>query len=83
MMWIDIGIALLLTLRITLFAPALPRLLDLSSNAQEPEEKDEAAGAPLRGDGEVNDLFLDTPRQETVGLLQLHIHVISDSKVHR
>ena len=40
MMWIDIGVAVLLTLRLALFRPALPQLVD-PSDAWLPKEKDE------------------------------------------
>jgi hypothetical protein len=40
MMWIDIGVTVLLTLRLALFRPALPQLVD-SNNALLPERKDE------------------------------------------
>ena len=39
MMWIDIGAPVLLTLRIALFRPALPRLLDPNNDVWLPEEK--------------------------------------------
>jgi hypothetical protein len=41
MMWIDIGVTVLLTLRIALFAPTLPQLLDPNNDAWFPEGKDE------------------------------------------
>jgi hypothetical protein len=41
MMWIDIGVTVLLTLRMALFRPALPLLLDPNNDAWLPEEKDE------------------------------------------
>jgi hypothetical protein len=41
MMWIDIGVTVLLTLRIILFKPALPQLLDPNNDARLLEEKDE------------------------------------------
>jgi hypothetical protein len=44
MIWIDIGVALLLTLRITLFRPALPQLLDPIDDAGLLEGKDEQQG---------------------------------------
>ena len=39
MMWIDIGITVLLTLRISLFRPALPQLLDPNKDDRLPEGK--------------------------------------------
>jgi hypothetical protein len=41
MMWIDIGVTVLLILRITLFRPTLPQLLDPNDDAWLPEGKDE------------------------------------------
>jgi hypothetical protein len=39
MRWIDIGVTLLLTLRIALWRPALPQLVDSSNDALLPEGK--------------------------------------------
>lgn len=39
MMWIDIGVTVLLTLRIALFRPELPQLLDPNSGVRLPERK--------------------------------------------
>jgi hypothetical protein len=41
MMWIDIGVTVLLTLRIALVRPALPQLVGSNDNALLPEGKDE------------------------------------------
>jgi hypothetical protein len=41
MMWIDIGVTVLLTLRIALFRQALPHLLDPNNDACIAEGKDE------------------------------------------
>jgi hypothetical protein len=41
MMWIDIGVTVLLTLRLALLRPALPQLVDPNNDAWLPEEKDE------------------------------------------
>jgi hypothetical protein len=41
MMWIDIGVTVLLTLRLALFRTALPQLVDPNNDAWLPEEKDE------------------------------------------
>jgi hypothetical protein len=41
MMWIDIGVTVLLALRIALFRPALPQLVDPNNDARLPEGKDE------------------------------------------
>jgi hypothetical protein len=60
MMWIDIGVALLLNLRIALFRPALPRLLDPNDDAWLPEGKGERQEYLFVGDGEGNE---HSPRQ--------------------
>jgi hypothetical protein len=44
-MWIDIGMTVLLTLRITLLRPALPQLLDPNNDAWLAEETDEQQSA--------------------------------------
>jgi hypothetical protein len=44
MMWIDIGVTVLLTLRIALFTPALPQLVDRNDKAWLPEGKDDSRG---------------------------------------
>ena len=41
MMWIDIGVTVLLTLRLALFRPALPQLVDSTNDALLPETKGE------------------------------------------
>jgi hypothetical protein len=41
MMWIDIGVTVLLTLRLALFRPALPQLVDPNNGARLPQGKDE------------------------------------------
>ena len=41
MMWIDIGVTVLLILRIALFIPALPQLVDSNNDALLPERKNE------------------------------------------
>jgi hypothetical protein len=41
MMWIDIGVTVLLTLRLALLRPALPQLVDPNNDAWLSEQKDE------------------------------------------
>ena len=41
MMWIDIAVTVLLTLRMALFRPALPQLVDPNHDARLPEGKAE------------------------------------------
>ena len=47
MMWIDIGVTVLLTLRLALFRPALPRLVDPDNDASLRDRKDEQQGSLL------------------------------------
>jgi hypothetical protein len=63
MMWIDIGVTVLLTLRIGLFRPALPQLVDLNDDAWLLEERS-TGRVPLRCDGEVNEY---SPRKSSSG----------------
>jgi len=55
MMWIDIGVTVLLTLRITLGRPALPQLMNSNNDAWLPEGKDEQQECLFVDDGEVNE----------------------------
>jgi hypothetical protein len=55
MMWIDIGVTVLLTLRIALCRPALPQLMDSTNDAWLPKGKDEQQGCLFVDDGEVNE----------------------------
>jgi len=41
MMWIDIGVTVLLTLRLALFRPALPQLVDPNHDTRLPEGENE------------------------------------------
>jgi hypothetical protein len=54
-MWMDIGVSLLLTLRIALFRPTVPQLLDPNDGAWLPEERDEQRVCLFVGGGEVNE----------------------------
>ncbi len=64
MMWIDIGVTLLLTLRIALFRPALPQLLDPNNDVWLPEGKDEQQKCLFVVMGEVNE---HSPRKSSSG----------------
>lgn len=64
MMWMDIGVTLLLTLRIALFRPVLPQLLDPNNDAWLPEGKDEKQECLFVCDGEVNEY---SPRKSSQG----------------
>jgi|HubBroStandDraft_5_1064220.scaffolds.fasta_scaffold834300_1 hypothetical protein len=83
MMWIDIGVTVLVTLRLALFRSALPQLMDPTHDAWLPEGKDGTAGAPFGCDGEVNELSGPKSSSRNRGHSLLHIHVIPDSKVRR
>jgi hypothetical protein len=47
MMWIDIGVTVLLTLRLVLFRPVLLQLVDPNNDACLPEGKDEHQEGPF------------------------------------
>jgi hypothetical protein len=81
MIWFDIAVTLLLTLRMVLFGPMLPRLLDpendLSSLAGNKGEEESL----LDADGDEGEsLQLSEIGTATLGVLQLHIHVMPDLK---
>jgi hypothetical protein len=64
MMWIDIGVIVLLTLRIALCRPSLPQLVDPNNDLSLPEEKDEQQECLFVDDGEVNE---HSPRESSSG----------------
>jgi hypothetical protein len=71
MMWIDIAVTVLLTLRLTLFKPALPQLVNSDNDALLPEGKDEQQECLFVGDGEVKEhILLEGLHHGTVGLSQ-------------
>jgi hypothetical protein len=81
MMWIDIGVTVLLTLRIVLFRLALPQFLDPTNDARLPEGRDEQQEYLFTDDGEGNE---HSPRKSSSGnsgISQLHIHVMPDLNV--
>jgi len=83
MMWIDIGVMVLLTLRVVMFRLSLAGLLDAKNDNSLLADGDEQQELPLPCAGEVNKHF---PRKSSPGnsrLSQLHIHVMPDSKVRR
>ena len=55
MMWIDIGVTLLLTLRIALFRPTLPLLMDPKNAAWLQPKKDGEEKSLLIGDADVSE----------------------------
>jgi hypothetical protein len=83
MAWIDIGMTMLLTLRIGLSRAALPQLLDPNNDDRLPEGKDEQQECLSVGDVEVNGHFPRESSSGDGGLSQLHIHVMPNSKVRR
>jgi hypothetical protein len=64
MMWMDNGVTLLLTLRIALFRPTVPQLLDPNDDAWLPEGRDEQRECLFIGGGEVNEHSPESPHQE-------------------
>jgi hypothetical protein len=55
MLWIDIGVTALLTLRIALCRPSLPQLVDPNNDVSLPGEKDEHQECLFVDDGEVDE----------------------------
>jgi hypothetical protein len=55
MMWIDIGVSLLLILRIAMFRPTLPCLLDSKNDNLLLVDRDEEQERPLLGDGNIDE----------------------------
>jgi hypothetical protein len=84
MMWIDIGVTPQLTLRIAMFRPMLPRLLDSKNDNSLVVDRDEEQECLLRDDGNIDEAsqLPDNARRNT-GPLQLHIHVMPDLKGRR
>jgi hypothetical protein len=64
MMWIDIWVTALLTLRIALCRPSLPQLVDRNNDISLPDEKDEQQEYLFVDDGEVNE---HSPRESSSG----------------
>jgi hypothetical protein len=64
MMWIDIGVTVLLTLRIALGRWVLPQLMDPTNDTWLPEGKDEQQECLFVDDGEVNE---HCPRKSSSG----------------
>jgi hypothetical protein len=81
MMWIGIGVTVLLTFRVVMFRLTLPGLLEAKNDNSLLGDGDEQKECLSVGHGEVNDTLLESPRQGTVGISQLHIYVMPDSKV--
>jgi hypothetical protein len=81
MMWINIGVIVLLTLRVVMFRLKLPTLLDAKNDNSLLADGDEQQERLSVGDGEVNE---HSPRKSSSGnsaTSQLHIHVMPGSKV--
>jgi hypothetical protein len=64
MMWIDIGVTVLLTLRIALCRPVLPQLMDPNNDALLSGGKDEQQECLFVDDGELNE---HSPRESSSG----------------
>jgi hypothetical protein len=64
MMWIDIGVTALLTLRLALCRPPLPQLVDPNNGAWLPEGKDEQHEYLFVDDGGVSE---HSPRESLSG----------------
>ena len=77
-MWIDIGVTVLLTLRIFLFRLSLPQLLDPNNDARLLEVRGQQQECLFVGDREVNGYSPRKSSSENSGISQLHIHVMPD-----
>jgi hypothetical protein len=84
MMWIDIAVNVLLTLRIVMFRSTLSCLLDPGKDNSLLVDSDEEQERLLPGDGNIDEPFplSDNVRRNT-GVGQLHIHVMPDLKGRR
>jgi hypothetical protein len=65
MMWIDIGVTVLLTLRIALCRPSLPQLVDPNSDVSLPGEKDEQQECLFVVMEKGANILLESPHQGT------------------
>ncbi|NYF54154.1 hypothetical protein HDF12_004576 [Edaphobacter lichenicola] len=79
MIWFDVAVTLLLTLRMVLFGPTLPRLLD-PENDSSSLVGNKGGGEPLGCRGEKDESLLSEIGLPIMGVLQLHIHVMPDLK---
>jgi hypothetical protein len=77
MLWIDIGVTALLTLRIALCRPPLPQLVDPNNDLSLPDEKDEQHECLFAVMKKGTNIFLESPHQDKVGLSQLCIVFMS------
>jgi hypothetical protein len=81
MIWFDIAVILLLTLRMVLFGPMLPRLLDPENDSSSLAGNKGEEESLLDADGDEGEsLQLSEIGTATPGVLQLHIHVMPDLK---
>ena len=82
MTWIDIAVTVLLTLRIALSRPGLPRLRDKKENTRPGRgEANKGSGFWMRV--VTNLLHSHKSPDATWRIAQLHIHVMPDSRVRR
>jgi hypothetical protein len=65
MMWIDIGVTVLLTLRIALCRPSLPQLVDPNNDVSLPERKDEQQECLFVVMEKGANILLESPHQGT------------------
>ena len=79
MIWFDVAVTLLLTLRLVLFGPRPPRLFDAEGDPS-PLTSEEGQEENASVDGEEGEFPFSSPKLSfaTLRVLQLHIHVISD-----
>ena len=84
MIWFDVAVTLLLTLRMVLFGPTLPRLLDPENDSSSlVGNKGEEESLLVAEKQEDESLQLSEIGLATLEVLQLHIHVMPESKLRR
>lgn len=81
MIWFDIAVTLLLTLRMVFFGPTLPQLLGPENDSASLVGNEGEEESLLAADGEEDEfLQLSEIGLRNTGVLQLHIHVMPDLK---
>jgi hypothetical protein len=83
MIWFDVAVTLLLTLRMVLFGPMPPRLLDPENDSSSLVGIRERRRASWLARRRTNLLNFPKLGSATLGVLQLHIYVMPDLKEPR
>jgi hypothetical protein len=84
MIWFDVAVTLLLTLRMVLFGPTLPCLLDPENYSSSLVGNNGEEKSLLVAEGQEDEsLQLSDIGLAALEVLQLHIHVMPESKLRR